>query len=212
MVLQDFDKIAASNDSTSILSFIKDIRRKKTRVVAEWLEARGFDVHLEERKFGKWTRRTEEEPGVALCGVDNANARAELEKAGFGLIVEAGLGAGPQGFRNISMHTFPASRSAEDIWSKQVGMHSENFEDMPAYEALKRSGMDRCGLTQLALRTVGVPFVGLIAACLVISELLRRLNGGIALELASVSAMAMEDIEAVAMQASVYEFGHLAVG
>jgi hypothetical protein len=45
---------------------------------------------------------------------------------------------------------------------------------MPAYQSLKREGMDSCGLAQLASRTVGVPFVGLIAACLVVSELLRR--------------------------------------
>lgn len=43
---------------------------------------------------------------------------------------------------------------------------------MPAYQELKRSCMDPCGLTQLASRTVGVPFVGLVAGCLVISELL----------------------------------------
>ncbi len=46
--------------------------------------------------------------------------------------------------------------------------------------------MDECGLTQLASRTVGVPFVGLIAAALAIAELLRRLHGGTAIEIASV--------------------------
>ena len=49
---------------------------------------------------------------------------------------------------------------------------------MPAYAQLKKGGLDQCGLTQLASRTVGVPFVGLIAATFVISELLRRLHDG----------------------------------
>jgi hypothetical protein len=144
-----------------------------------------------------------------LCGVDNALARAALEQAGFDLIVEAGLGAGPQAFRSLSMHTFPASRSAEEIWSRQVGQQEVNYEIQPAYQKLKREGMDSCGLAQLASRTVGVPFVGLIAACLVISELLRRLNGGIALELASISVTTLENVEAVTIEAGHYEFGHL---
>ena len=211
LMLQDFDKIAESNDSTSLLSFKKDIGRKKARVVAEWLEARGFNTFLEERRFGEWTRRANDEPGVALCGVDNANARSVLEKAGFGLIIEAGLGAGPQSFRNISIHSFPASRTAESIWLKAIGQKSENVETMPAYQDLKQSGMDGCGLARLASRTVGVPFVGLIAASLVISELLRRLHGGSPAELICASTAALEDIETEAIQAPPYEFGHVTI-
>lgn len=209
LILQDFDRIAASNESTSLLSFAANIDDRKARVVAKWLEARGFDTSINERRFGAWTRRGEDEPGVALCGVDNALARAALEKPGFGLVVEAGLGTGSEAFRSLSVHTFPASRSAEDIWSRQVGQSNENVEHMPAYQALKRKGMDSCGLAQLASRTVGVPFVGLIAACLVLSEPLRRLNGGSAFELVSGSVAALDDIEAVSMPSAPYAFGHL---
>jgi hypothetical protein len=210
LLLQDFDLIANSNDSTSILSFTHDTARKKVRVVADWLEGRGFNTFLEERRFGPMTRRTDDEPGVALCGVDNANARAALDKAGFGLIVEAGLGAGPQSFRSISMHTFPASRTPEEIWLKQIGTAAENVENLPAYQNLKRKGMGACGLTRLASRTVGVPFVGVIAGCLVISELLRRLHGSAAIELVSVSAAALADVETVVSSAcSPYAFGHV---
>jgi hypothetical protein len=85
LILQDFDRMAASNESTSLLSLAADIDRRKARVVADWLEARGFETFLNERRFGTWTRRGEDEPGVALCGVDNALARAALEKPGFGL-------------------------------------------------------------------------------------------------------------------------------
>jgi hypothetical protein len=209
LVLNDFDDIALSNESTSLLSRKVDIGRRKARVVAEWLEARGFRTFLEERRFGEWVVRAPHEPSVALCGVDNALARAALEKPGFGLVVEAGLGGGPEAFRSISIHTFPASRSAEEIWSRQVGQGDKSPEDMPAYRALKSEGMDSCGLTQLASRTVGVPFAGLTAACLVIAELLRRLNGGSALELVSGSVAALEDIETVAISAGAYAFGHL---
>lgn len=209
LVLNDFDDIALSNESTSLLSRKVDIGRRKARVVAEWLEARAFRTFLEERRFGEWIVRAPHEPGVALCGVDNALARAALEKPGFGLVVEAGLGGGPEAFRSISVHTFPASRSAEEIWSRQVGQGDKSPEDMPAYKALKSEGMDSCGLAQLASRTVGVPFVGVVTACLVIAELLRRLNGGSALELVSGSVAALEDVETVAISAGAYAFGHV---
>lgn len=209
LVLNDFDRIAPSNESTSVLSRKADIKRRKTRVVAEWLEERGFTTFLEERRFGEWIKRAPDEPGVALCGVDNALARAALEKPGFGLVVEAGLGGGPEAFRSISLHTFPASRSAEEIWSRQVGQGEQSVEAMPAYQQLKRQGLDSCGLAQLASRTVGVSFVGVIAACLVFAELLRRLNGGKAFELLSGSVAALEDIESISISSKPYAFGHL---
>jgi hypothetical protein len=211
LVLNDFDRIAPSNESTSVLSRKVDIKRRKARVVAEWLEERDFTTFLEERRFGEWIRRAPDEPCVALCGVDNALARAALEKPGFGLVVEAGLGGGPEAFRSISLHTFPASRSAEELWSREVGQGEQNVEAMPAYQQLKRQGLDSCGLVQLASRTVGVPFVGVIAACLVFSELLRRLNGGRAFELLSGSVAALEDIESISMFSKPYAFGHLPV-
>jgi len=207
--LNDFDEIALSNESTSLLSRKVDIGRRKARVVGDWLEARGFRTFLEERHFGKWIVRAPHEPSVALCGVDNSLARAALEKPGFGLIVEAGLGGGPEAFRSISVHTFPASRSAEEMWSREVGQGDKSPEDMPAYKALKAEGMDSCGLAQLASRTVGVPFVGLIAGCLVIAELLRRLNGGSAFELVSGSASSLEDIESISRSCGPYAFAHV---
>ncbi len=211
LMLQDFDRIVPSNDSTSLLSFIANVGRRKSRIVGDWLEARGFETFLDERRFGPWTRRGDDEPGAALCGVDNALARAALEEAGFDLIVEAGLGAGSQAFRSISMHTFPASRSAAAIWSRQAALAADNYEDQPAYQALKAAGMDPCGLAQLASRTVGVPFVGLIAGCLAVSELLRRLNGGTALEFASGSAAALEDFECGSLDVPVYSAGYVPV-
>ena len=209
LVLQDFDRIAHSNDSTSILSFLADVGLRKSRCVSNWLETRGFTTTLEERRFGESTRRAPDEPSVALCGIDNAYARMALEKAGFDLVIEAGLGAGPHAFRSISIHSFPASRSAERIWSRHVGQANENLENMPAYQALKHKGMNPCGLTQLASRTVGVPFVGLIAATLVIAEILRRLHGGNGLELASGSVAALEDFETAVMPVQPYVGGYI---
>jgi hypothetical protein len=210
LVLQDFDRMAESNDSTSLLARVDAVGTMKTRWVAEWLERRGFSTALEERRFGPWTQRQEWEPAVALCGVDNGLARASLEKAGFELVVETGLGGGPQGFRNFSLHSFPSSRKAEQIWSAGPAVNAHDVVDMPAYANLRRNGMDQCGLVQLATRTVGVPFVGLIAAGLAIGELLRRLHGGPAFEVIAGSAASLTDVEAAAIAAEPYGYGDLA--
>lgn len=204
LLLQDFDRVAESNVSTSLLTFKSAIGQRKVRVIAEWLDARGFETVLEERYFGASTRRTAAEPGVALCGVDNAFARASLEKAGFDLVVEAGLGAGPEAFRSFSMHTFPASRSAEELWSRQVAMGNENYHDRPAYHALQKAGLDRCGAAQLGSRTVSVPFVGLIAASLAMAELLRRIHGGMTSEVVAGSTLALQDVSAVTFPSKAY--------
>jgi hypothetical protein len=207
LVLQDFDRLALSNDSTSVLTSIDVLGRMKTRWAAEWLEARGFKTYLEERRFGDWTRRQSDEPAVALCGVDNAAARAALEDAGFDLIIESGLGAGPQSFRNFAVHTFPGPRRATELWPTTLSAEGPDVSHMPAYADLKQKGVDACGLAQLASRTVGVPFVGLVAAALVISELLRRLNGGAPYEVVAGSVTCLGDLEACAGASQVYEFG-----
>lgn len=209
LVLQDFDQIAESNDSTSLLSSVPLIGLPKTRVVARWLEAAGFTTILEERRFGLWTIRSPHDPAVALCGVDNGPARAELDEPGFELVIEAGLGAGPSGFRNFSMHTFPSSRRPDEIWPRYASEQAIDVSSMPAYAALKGAGVDACGLAQLASRTVGVPFVGLIAAALSVAEPLRRLHGAAGFELLSGSVLNLEDVAQVRTQFAPYGFGHV---
>jgi hypothetical protein len=43
---------------------------------------------------------------------------------------------------------------------------------------LQNQELDRCGVTLLAGKAVGAPFVGSVAACLVLSEVLRLLHDG----------------------------------
>jgi hypothetical protein len=211
LILQDDDRIAKSNESTSLLTDTTMVGLMKTRAIAGWLEEKGFRTTVVERRFGKWTRRAPHEPNVALFGVDNSLARAALEQAGFGLVVETGLGAGPQAFRNFSLHAFPSSLNAAQLWSRDVATNSADVLKMPAYQQSRHPELDECGLAQLASRTVAVPFVGLTAASFAIAELLRSLHGGPALELVSGSVAALEDVEVSAVDNRIYEFGHVAV-
>lgn len=209
LMLQDFDRIATSNESTSVLSSPALVGRRKTRVVAQWLEERGFDVAINEQRFGTWTRVSPHDPQVAICGVDNPLARAALEKAGFGLVVETGLGAGPDGFRAFALHSFPSGLKAEALWRESTSSSSRDVTNMPAYQSLKKQGVDACGLTQLASRSVGVPYVGVTAAALGLSELLRRLHGGWSYQSVAGSLLDPEGIEVVGLPASPYAFGHV---
>lgn len=191
LVLQDIDVITPSTESTSILSDSSMTGQKKTRAMARWVEQRGFVTYLCERLFDRHFVRHPDEPAVALCGLDNVLGRQALDQVGFDFVVEAGLGRGHQDFRSIRLHTLPASRSASSIWRTE-GSSAELLQQ-PAYAGmLARGELDRCGVTLLAGKAVGAPFVGAVAASLAIAEILRLLHGGSVHELIDLDLKAPE--------------------
>jgi hypothetical protein len=175
VVLQDFDVLAPSNVSTSLLTTAENVGQRKTRAIAAWAEARGFRTTIVERSFAPDFRISGREPSVVLIGVDNALARQAIEDAGFERIIEAGLGRGPQDFLGITLHTFPAATPSRSIWSDTGTTDAQITQ--PAYRAMLEQSGDRCGTVRLAGRSVGAPFVGAVAATLVIAELLRLVMG-----------------------------------
>lgn len=179
LVLQDVDELSEANDSTSPLTRRAILGRKKTRAMASWAEKRGFRTTIVERLFAKNFRLSDQEPRVALSGVDNSVARSMLEDVGFDRIVEAGLGKGIDEYLAFQLHSFPGSRRAHQIWDGrgQAESSTPTLLERPAYRALATSGVDDCGLTLLAGRTVGASFVGLTTSALVIAELARMAMG-----------------------------------
>ena len=83
---------------------------------------------------------------------------------------------GTDDFLGFRTHVFPGGRKAKDLWGP-VETHRVARTDLPAYDKLATAGVDQCGLSQLAGRTVGAPFVGAVASACVISEALRLVNG-----------------------------------
>jgi hypothetical protein len=197
LVLQDYDTLVEANDSTSLLTSRSILSEKKTRAMARWCEARGFKTSIMERRFDSSFRVSSEEPSVALCGVDNALARAALEDVGFGRVIEAGLGAGTQEYLAFQVHTFPSSRTARSWWGRGTVAAAQTLVDQPAYRALADAGVDECGLTILAGRTVGAPFVGAATAAVVIAELLRMVLGEHRYEVIDGSLRALDHRQAV---------------
>jgi hypothetical protein len=176
LLLQDDDIITPSTESTSVLSDATAIGGKKTRTMAAWAERRGFSTTITERLFDEYTRRQPHEPTIALCGLDNAAGRRQLDLAGFDFVAEAGLGRGHADFRSILVHTLPGDVPATKLW-EGVDTAVDSI-DAAAYRRLLEDGsLDRCGVTLLAGKAVGAPFVGAAAATIVIAEVLRLLHG-----------------------------------
>jgi hypothetical protein len=58
---------------------------------------------------------------------------------------------------------------------------------------LRDGELDRCGVTLLAGKAVGAPFVGAVASCLVLSEVLRLLHGGPLHQVVDIDLMGIDD-------------------
>ena len=196
LVLQDCDTIVKANRSTGMLSDESSVGLKKTRAVAARLEALGFKTAITERPFDSATRRSIEEPGVALVGVDDPRPRRLLEEAGFDLIVDAGLGGGPRNYLDILVHSFPSDVKAATAWRERSGPPGSSPADQPAYVDIHRQlsrttkltdGEIRCGIVDVAGTSVGAAFVGCVAGTFVLSEILRALVDGPRFEILGVS-------------------------
>jgi hypothetical protein len=183
VLLQDFDRVVAANWNAGLLCDEKSSGEYKTRLCGRWLERRGFETRIVERPFDELTRRTGEEPFIALCGFDNTKSRSQLEGAGFDLVVECGLGGDTDNFDDILLHTFPdASQTAKDLWRDDV------LKSRPArLEAFSNAfgPVEDCGilLETLEGKAISSSFVGAYAGAMKIGELLRGIHGGSRCEL-----------------------------
>ena len=205
LVLQDPDTIVGANQSTGMLSDESSVGHKKTRVVAARMEALGFRTAITERLFDSGTRRSVLEPAVALVGVDDPAPRRLLERAGFDLIVDAGLGGGAQNYLDILIHAFPSGLKAATAWPERSAPSNGLVVEQPAYgdlyERLSREtdrteGEIRCGIIDVAGVSIGAAFVGCVAATCVLGEVLRGLAGGPRFEVLNVSLRSPHKLQA----------------
>lgn len=200
LVLHDFDTLVTANDSTSPLTNKEIVGQKKTRAIADWCEERGFRTVINERRFAPNFKIEDDEPRIALCGVDNEAARAALEDVGFDRIIEAGLGRGSDEYLAFQLHAFPAAKPARKIWDGSAATSQQDLSDKPAYRELSDKGLDQCGLTMLANRSVGASFVGVFASTLVVAELLRMTIGAHSYEIIDGTLRSLEHLNLFSAQ------------
>ena len=175
-VLQDYDRVVAGNSCAGLLCESDSPGKMKTRLCANWLEERGFQTRLVERRFDESLQLQEGEAMVALCGFDSVEPRRALQNAPFKFIVDCGIGGTHKFFDQFSMYTFPGTKTPHDIWNSAM-------EPQPAVnENLNRAlgGKQGCGILAevLARKQVATSFVGAFAGACAVSEILRGLNGG----------------------------------
>jgi hypothetical protein len=120
---------------------------------------------------------------IALSGFDDNSPRRWLSNAGFKAIFDSGLGGEDYNFDTIAFHAWPNPREASIIWPSETdeelavreARKKKRAEDNSAYGSINA---DECGRLRLAGKSVAVPFVGAVAACLVLAEMLKSINGG----------------------------------
>lgn len=180
--LCDDDLVEKPNIETGALLTPDDIDSLKTRAIAKWLEDRGFSTRLLERRVDEGFRRTEREPVIALSGFDDNRPRRWLAGAGFERIFDSGLGGEVHNFDTIAFRSWPNLRLAEDLWPFEIDIERQAREVrkravVEANQGYRGLADDECGRLNLAGQAIAVPFVGAIAASIVVAEALKSVNG-----------------------------------
>ncbi|MGH6755197.1 MAG: hypothetical protein ACREDP_23835, partial [Bradyrhizobium sp.] len=191
IMIQDIDQVSVANFGTGLLTNASDVTQRKTRMVERWLSDRNFEVLLCDRKFNENTVRSSEEPAVALCGFHDANSRRILDRAGFELIVEAGLGAEIADFDQLSTHKFPNSHfTPAENWSEnaKIGLRKERLAQL--------GGEGICGAIELAGKAVSTSFVGAAAAAFSWAEILRNYHKGASFSRQHIDLRSLSDTSA----------------
>ena len=183
VILNDFDRVGPENVETGLLFTDAACAQYKTRVCSTWLEKRGFQTRIVERRFDEDFRCQAAEPQLALCGFDKNTARRSLEAVNFLRVIESGLGGRANNFDALTIHTLPNPRPATELWpdfspeeeAAEVKRLTQVAQHSTAYAAIER---DECGRFELAGQSVAVPFVGTTAASFVLAEAVRLFHNG----------------------------------
>lgn len=206
--LVDFDVIVRGNTATQLLVSTADIGRRKTRVVADALERRGFETRIVERAFDEHFHPVtdgnpvRDEPRVALAGFDSIVPRQSLGLDRFDRVVDAGLGNGAE-YLDMVIQTFPAAGDPATAFGARRRTGDRPLG--PTYEAevdrQVAAGVDlaaaRCGMVDVAGVTVGAAFVGALVSTIVIADLLRLLHDGADFSIVSLDLRAPDGRHAV---------------
>ena len=173
VVVQDDQSIAEENEATSLLVTAEDIGERKTRAARRWLEARGWQVDMiERRNFGD-VRLQDEDPPYLVGGLDKLPPRKAMAQVGFEYMVDVGIGRGPVDFEGIQIRVIPKGADAGTLWNVEAHEDRTNrlIESEP-YKALQQT-QGQCGTFEIADASVSVPFVGAAAGALALAQLIR---------------------------------------
>jgi hypothetical protein len=182
IALCDDDNLEPPNLETGAIATTDWLEKRKTRMAAHWLEARGYQTRLLERRIDKHFRRVDAEPVLALSGFDDNWPRQWLSDAGFAAMFDTGLGGEAFNFDTIAFRAWPNTRPVTELWpietDEEIAARKARRQKALAEGGYDDLGEDECGRLRLAEKSVAVPFVGMYAACTVLAEVLKAINGG----------------------------------
>ena len=177
LTLQDRDKISEENWATSVLVADGNYGVLKTRIAERWALAKGFDVRRIDRHLVATDRLQDDEPRVALSGVDKVDARKRMANVGFDCIVDAGLGRTAQEFDRYRVTVFDASRPIDKHFVGQSdATHERPLPREEAYRQLEAE-IGRCGTAEVVGASVAACYVSALAAAVAISRLIAITSG-----------------------------------
>jgi hypothetical protein len=182
-VLQDFDRIDDENFATSILTGTDDEGTLKTLIAEQWCLERQFRVNRIDRALDERTVVGPQEPRLAFSGLDKISVRKLLGGCGFQYIVDAGLGANAGDFDRFRINTFdetflPSAHFEGQDDADESERANAFVEASTAYKAVESASPEEaCGLLAIAGKSVAVPYVSSLAACLVVAQAIRLVSG-----------------------------------
>ncbi|MEP0986019.1 hypothetical protein [Ekhidna sp.] len=169
ITLQDFDVLVEANYNSGMLCDILNVGSRKTRIVSDWLETKGFRTKIVERPFDATIVPYENESGIIINGLDSISTRQQLKPDIFDLMIDCGLGGSIGTFDSIAIHNFnKGTASPNEIWSNTTSLKHKGVEQL-------ENKLINCGT--LAEKAISTAFVGTLSSTLVIAELLRAFVG-----------------------------------
>jgi hypothetical protein len=183
LFFQDDDPVDIENWGTSVLVELGRYGDLKTLIAEEWSRRRGFQVRRLDRRIDENFRRTNQEPSIALAGLDKMPVRKVLGQVGFDCIVDCGLGATSADYTKFRINVFdrdtdPANhfKGVEDKTEEMVKAHME----LQAYKDLAAQMNDgACGAATLAGKSTAVPFVSGVVGALAIGQIIRLVSNAL---------------------------------
>ena len=177
LVLQDYDRVSEENWGTSILVPDNAFGDLKTRMAERWIEARGFRIARVDRALRADLRVAEDEPRLALSGLDKVAPRRLLVDTGFEAIIDVGLGRTSTDFDRYRVNVFDAHRRIDTHFDGVADpIPKPAAPDLPAYARLEAQ-IGRCGAAEIGNASVAVPYVSAIAAAAAVARAIAICSG-----------------------------------
>lgn len=174
--VQDHDVVSTSNLSTSVLSVHGNVGVPKTEACSSWLLSRGFSPHMISDAFDPGTKLDFGSDAV-LGGVDNLETRRGIMAKNPAFYIDAGLGETIHDFQTMRIIVPSTDRSPTDVWP--IGSNDNATDLDGAIRRLRDANkLDQCGAETLNGTAVGFPFVGMVAATVVLTQLISHWNDG----------------------------------